>query len=346
MKIRWLAGPAVCFALLILGASLCLAQGRLPQRLHRARSGQPAVTTPTPGAVPSSPSGYNFTLFNFPGKLETDEPAGNPGATASQQLITGSYFPNPPTDTEFGGFILESSSEDGVTTETISTANYPGATDTYEFGINDQGQVVGAYVDSKGIYHGFELSDGKYTAINVPFQGAVDTYAFALNDAGDIVGTWDTGDYELSQGFELAGGVYTQIQFPGAVYTGPSSINSSGEIVGAYTTSPGPYWLGFSLSGGTYTPINVPGSISTFVSGINDSGELTGWYCTEAGGSNCEDGYSGDLGFVESNGVYSSIAVPGFANTYLVSISDSGVIVGWVTTQSGVVEQGLIAVPK
>jgi probable HAF family extracellular repeat protein len=321
-----------------------VAQGRLPQRLHRASLGQPAVTTAAPGAVPSSSSGYNFTFFNFPGKLVTLEPAGNPGATASQQLITGSYFANPPTDTEFAGFILESSSEDGVTTETFSTANYPGATQTEELGINDSGQVVGSYEDSKGIYHGFELSDGKYTAINVPFQGAVDTEAFAINDAGDIVGTWDTGDYNLAQGFELAGGVYTNIQFPGAVYTGPSSINSSGEIVGGYTTSPGLDYFGFSLSGGTYTPINVPGSISTFASGINDSGEVTGWYCTQAGGTKCEEDYSGDLGFVESNGVYSTVAVPGFADTFLVSISDSGVIVGWVQTQGAV--EGLIAVPK
>jgi hypothetical protein len=261
MKFRLLTGAAVCFSFLMVNASLCPAQGRPPQRFHRARIGTPAGLAPNPGAVPEQSTGYNFTFINFPGSdLGTCCLALNKGATASQQLIAGSYGATAAAvGSSIKGFLLTSSSEDGVSTETFSPANYPGATQSFTSEVNDLGQVVGAYEDSKGVWHGYELSDGKYTAINVSFSGAVDTYMAAINDAGDMVGSWDDGNPANISGFELIGGVYTAIQFPGATTTQPQDINDSGEIAGFYSLN-GDYVVqyGFTLSGGSYTPSRYP----------------------------------------------------------------------------------------
>jgi len=52
--------------------------------------------------------------------------------------------------------------------------------------INNLGQAVGWFVDGAGAAHGFLLSNGTYTTIDVP--GAVVTNAFGINNAGQIVG--------------------------------------------------------------------------------------------------------------------------------------------------------------
>jgi hypothetical protein len=48
--------------------------------------------------------------------------------------------------------------------ESIVTIDVPGATSTIVTGINDHGDVVGAY----DIRHGFLLKDGVFTTIDVP----------------------------------------------------------------------------------------------------------------------------------------------------------------------------------
>ena len=55
----------------------------------------------------------------------------------------------------------------------LTTIDYPGASDTFASGINNAGQVVGYYEDASGDIdaHGFLESGGSFTTINVP--GAV-----------------------------------------------------------------------------------------------------------------------------------------------------------------------------
>jgi hypothetical protein len=54
--------------------------------------------------------------------------------------------------------------------------------------INPQGDIAGSYIDSSGNTHGFVLSKGKFTTIDVP--GAVLTEASGINPRGDIVGDY------------------------------------------------------------------------------------------------------------------------------------------------------------
>ncbi|HTR03741.1 MAG TPA: hypothetical protein VMN82_11135, partial [Thermoanaerobaculia bacterium] len=50
--------------------------------------------------------------------------------------------------------------------QAFSTIDYPGATETRVFGMNDLGDAVGRWVDAGGVTHGFLLHGGRFTAID------------------------------------------------------------------------------------------------------------------------------------------------------------------------------------
>ena len=50
--------------------------------------------------------------------------------------------------------------------------------------------IVGLYIDASGSEHGFVLSQGAYTTINVPNSAA--TAVFSINAQGEIVGSYDS----------------------------------------------------------------------------------------------------------------------------------------------------------
>jgi hypothetical protein len=108
---------------------------------------------------------------------------------------------------------------------------------TVAFGINDQSQIVGDYVDATdGNRHGFLLSQGTYTKPLDP-PGSTFTVAEGINNAGVIVGVYF--DANGQHGFLLKNGVYTQVDVPGATATAINSINPQGEIAGYYNDASG-----------------------------------------------------------------------------------------------------------
>lgn len=92
----------------------------------------------------------------------------------------------------------------------------PGASDNKALGINDRGEVVGAYLDDgaepgpDGLYdpstvHGYQWQDGRDTRLDVP--GARASVAFDIDNRGRIVGDFKDADGRI-RGFILgdAGG--------------------------------------------------------------------------------------------------------------------------------------------
>src|SRR4029077_8355746 len=77
----------------------------------------------------------------------------------------------------------------------FTAINYPGATDTQAYGINDSGDIVGTYRDTAGLNHGFLLSKGTFSTIDFP--GAGSTSARGINSSGDIVGTFAPGGHSF-----------------------------------------------------------------------------------------------------------------------------------------------------
>ena len=68
----------------------------------------------------------------------------------------------------------------------FTTIEVKGAQDTRVFGTNDAGVMVGAYVDSSGVDHGFMLKGGKVTTLD-DSKGTT-TNCLGINLAGDLVG--------------------------------------------------------------------------------------------------------------------------------------------------------------
>jgi hypothetical protein len=147
-------------ALSLLGLALIpstsLAQAGLASKFPARRPASAAAQaashqTKTPGA----PS-YTYTLLSFPGTLCTNANGINKGATSSKIEIVGEYGA--------GSFLAHVSGTKAVT-ETYRAVNYPHVLPTRQAAndVNDAGQIVGGYLDSSGVSHGYEFSGGKLT---------------------------------------------------------------------------------------------------------------------------------------------------------------------------------------
>jgi probable HAF family extracellular repeat protein len=210
------------------------------------------------------------------------------------------------------------------------------------FGINNTGQIVGTYHETAGDTHGFVLSGGNYTKLDVPrsfgtpLASPLGVTATAINDSGQIVGAFGRiislhPPITFNGAFLLNGGVYTDITEPGVLGgSAATGINNAGQIVG-----PGP-GHGVLLSGGSFTDLIVPGSLQCFAQGINDAGVIVGDYNDYLDGP--------EHGFVLDGGIYTSFDVPGASNTYARAINNAGAIVGYYTDAAGH-DHGFVATP-
>jgi len=107
-----------------------------------------------------------------------------------------------------------------------------------------------------GIPHGFLLSGGVYTTIDVP--GSTGTIAYGINNSGEIVGEYFVGGGVTPHGFLYSEGIFTPLDVPGAISTYASGINDAGEIVGSYTDA------NFGLHGFLASAIPEPSSLTLF----------------------------------------------------------------------------------
>jgi hypothetical protein len=108
---------------------------------------------------------------------------------------------------------------------TFTQIDVPGSVFTIANGINQKGDIVGAYIDSRGGLHGFLLSNGAFTTIDPP--GGNLTVALHINPEGVITGLYRTSDSNI-HGFLLSNGAFMSIDVPGA-----RSPSSMGLIRGA-----------------------------------------------------------------------------------------------------------------
>jgi probable HAF family extracellular repeat protein len=327
---------ALSLAWLLLSAAASFAQSTLPR--GQVRHGVSLAVPKIPGShqPPNSPP-YTWTFIDFPQTLVTGGVAINPGAGASGLEVVGFYGAAPDFGTN--SFMVRGAVRKGVINEAFEDVSFPGASEQSAEDVNDAGQIVGGYVDSSNVFHGYELSGGVFTTIDVPFSGATGTIAEGINNAGEIVGGWSDSSGN-THGFTLIGGAYTSFDYPGATQTWAYTVNHSGDIVGYYDTSSATY--GFLLSGGTYTSIGFPGAVETLASGINDLGDIVGVYCTT---DSCIANFDGAEGFLLSKGVFTTISVPGSSYTESDGINNKGMIVGLFTDITNGPYRTYLAVP-
>jgi uncharacterized membrane protein len=104
------------------------------------------------------------------------------------------------------------------------TLDPPGGAENKALGINDRGQVVGAYLDDgaepgpDGLYvagtiHGYRWDDGRYTRLDVP--GARATVAEDIDNRGQIIGDVKDAAAGRIRGFLRTRGTYSLVDGPG-----------------------------------------------------------------------------------------------------------------------------------
>src|SRR5262249_20260633 len=89
---------------------------------------------------------------------------------------------------------------------TFTSFGFPDAVFTSGLGLNSRGDIVGQYMDSVDVTHGFLLSDGDFTSIDPP--GATETHANQITPRGDIVGLY-IDSQGVTHGFLLTDGDFS-----------------------------------------------------------------------------------------------------------------------------------------
>jgi len=194
-------------------------------------------------------------------------------------------------------------------------------------GINDAGDMVGAFRDTAGIQHAYIISpDGTFRTIDFP--GATATLGEGINDRGDIVGAYADAQ-RTRHGFLLSDGSFTTIDFPNpdAIFNFAADINDRGEIAGIYNTSDGAIH-GYVLTAAGFTSLDFfprPFLSVTQAFGINNLSQVT-----------CDfDDAAGDLhGFLFHSGTVQQIDVPGEEETGATGLNNSGDLIGSVLDEN------------
>jgi uncharacterized membrane protein len=99
--------------------------------------------------------------------------------------------------------------------------------------INNRGQILGTYLDARGMFHSFLLDNGDVQTID-DLPGAAVTFPFGINNRGHLVGIYIDAN-QVRHGFLLENGTYTTIDHPLASDDSQAhDLNDRGQIVGFY----------------------------------------------------------------------------------------------------------------
>lgn len=160
----------------------------------------------------------------------------------------------------------------------VTVLDYPGAFGTQPNGLNDRGQIVGAYWDADGMLHSFLYADGVFTNIDPP--GKVNTEAAGIAPNGEIVGGISVGETTISHCYRLRNGEYTFFDVPNAVDNLPTAVNARGDIAGLILLADGTQHAFVLDKQGSETILPLLDSIAR---GINARGDVTGWFSDDQG---------------------------------------------------------------
>jgi hypothetical protein len=276
-----------------------------------------------------------YTSLTYPGATGCTCANGinNAGAIVGRYKASGVEY----------GFVF---SNGHYTSLNVPGAN-PGKPGTVADDINDAGAIVGYYEDTRGVDHGFLLSNvaGAYTILDYP--GASGTIALGINNAGTIAGYY-TDSSGVIHGFVLSNGVYAPLNYPGASETAAGGINDAGTIAGTYVDANG--YHGFlaipltSLSSG-WNLISLPvqpanTAIATVLSGIAGAYEVVWAYPgqswkvydpNDAGGSTLTTMQAG-MGYWIKMTSAKTLSVSGAAPSSSLSLSSGWNLVGYSGT--------------
>jgi hypothetical protein len=240
-------------------------------------------------------------------------------------------------------------------------------------GVNPAGDIVGTYTDAVGKQHGFLLSGGQFTSIDVSgslvgVTGSLPTVARGIGPSGEIVGQFSapynppvstsggfdspsycpaTGSTACIKGFLYSRGKFSIVLFPGHPGAIPGRILPDGSIYGCYhdfdvmASMFSAAWTRFGDSsiaagGGALSDPSLSFPNSMHGGATPDGSIVTGFYVDMT--TNHQHGY-----FLQ-NGVLHSYDVPNSTFTVVWDINPGQEAVGTFIDQTGK-QHGFIQLP-
>jgi hypothetical protein len=123
--------------------------------------------------------------------------------------------------------------------QVVTTFAVPDATATFAYQVNDSNQIIGSYIDSNGMTHGYTRNSDSALTYPIDVPGATETLLLGNNAAN-----WGVGRYTDISGvthglFYVTPDNILTYDYPGATYTSLNGINKNNLICGYYTDSAG-----------------------------------------------------------------------------------------------------------
>jgi probable HAF family extracellular repeat protein len=179
-------------------------------------------------------------------------------------------------------------------------------TESYAYGINDAGTVVGnTYID--GNSHGTIWTGSGATDLGA------NTYATAINESGEVAG----GN---GSAFVVVNGQLEDLAMPsGMNWSAAYGINAAGTVVGDGQQSNGTFRGVIWNADGNVTTLGTLGGSSSQATDVNDSGEVVGF-------ASLKNGYQHAFSVI--SGTMLDLGTLG-GSSYAYGINDSGEIVGY-----------------
>jgi uncharacterized membrane protein len=246
-------------------------------------------------------------------------------------LLMSSASADPPSaaaGTTSHGFLVE----DGLLRSidhpraTTAPAAPEGQAGTATTGINDRGEILGAYEGrDRVIRHFVRDRRGRFDRLEDPPGGTdLDEY-IDINNRGDTVGFYNDEQGASTTGFlRTKRGRFVDLVVPDSVVTGPLKINDRRQVVGIYIDRGGTVH-GFLWDDGRFRTIDVPRASNTLLLAINNRGQMVGSYIDADGA------YHGFLR--ERNGRVLTLpdapgADPAMGGTQPAALNERGQVVG------------------
>lgn len=249
--------------------------------------------------------------------------------TFSMPGAAGTYITCANDSGDFGGYYLDGANPKGFyfdakLNDTFDIV-YPGATQTWVYGINNFKQMVGAYNNTGAIANNegfkFTKATNTYEDLTTSWLSSMDiTIARDINNQGCVV-----GDYKQStthECFTMCNGT----NVPQIHYNyNPTYIfgnNNANKAVGLWMV--GSTHNGFIRDfAGNFSFLNYPGATKTSPNAINDSNVVVGTFNTTRS-------------FIYKHGVYREIKKDAVTDFRVQDINNSGMIVGFYADGGGV----------
>ena len=309
-----------------------------------------------------------FTTYDFPGSQKTHFYAlGNNGLAAGHyQDSDGLYhgvivengemrqyhFPGA-VQTEIYGYSDSTGAMTGNFTDASGVRRgfsgdeiieYPGATETYADFVSGLDNIVGSYVDTKGIFQAYLRGPGgSFATLDIPRVSNLEYFFLhGINNALIAVGRAKAvGDVPRTYAGNPVG--LQELQVPGSVSTEGWNVNQDNSIVGHYDSADGRRH-GFIARPKEGTPQARPGVVPPALNYTFESIDVPGVEFLAVTASSDFEDFAGnmrradsekDIGFTLINGIFNTYDFPGSQGTYFYALGNDGTAAGHYQDSDG-----------